>query len=114
MPVQTRETPRTHQAPRADRIPPSWRPDAVAALVGELRARLRAARWQLVGAVGTEAEATMVRFELDQLDQSLAGDDPAAGTAHGWRRVRELVRDGAPEVAPITAPITALVHELFG
>ncbi len=93
-----------------DRIPPSWRPGAVAALLAELRARLRAARWQLMGAVGTDVERTMLRFELDQLDQALCSDNPAAGTAFGWRRVRELVRDGVPAAVPITA----LVHELFG
>ncbi|WP_214402349.1 hypothetical protein [Pseudonocardia lacus] len=93
-----------------DLVPPSWRPGAVAALVAELRARLRSVRWQLMDAVGTDVEKTMLRFELDQLEHALGSDSPAAGTAFGWRRVRELVRDRVPAAAPITG----LVHELFG
>lgn len=93
-----------------DRVPPSWRPPAVADLLVELRARLRDAHWQLMGAVDTDVERSMLRFELDQLQHALSSDSPAAGTAFSWRRVRALVRGRAPAAAPITA----LVHELFG
>lgn len=81
--------------------------------LNDLRNALAAVREQILAAATTPDGRAVLRYELQQIEEALAGPEPAGQVVHSrWEQVRKAI--GPLAVTANIAQITALIITLFG
>ena len=81
--------------------------------LNDLRSALTGAREQILAAATTSDGRTVLRYELQQIEEALAAPEPAGPVVRSrWEQVRKAI--GPLAVTANIAQITALIITLFG